>query len=92
MWCFSCVFLSAAIDHEILQLRLESIGVKGSTLEWIYSYRSNRTQAVNINGTLSAHAPLHFGVSQGISPGAIAFLPPTLGLSQISTQCTPLCR
>ena len=67
--------LSAAfdtIDHEILR-RLESIGVKGRALEWIYSYLSNRTQAVNINGTLSAPAPLRFGVPQGSVLGPLLF-------------------
>ena len=68
--------LSAAfdtIDHEILQRRLESICVKGRALEWIYSYLSNRTQAVNINGTISAPAPLHFGVPQGSVLGPLLF-------------------
>ena len=48
--------LSAAfdiIDHDILYKRLESNGVKGSALKWFRSYLSCRSQAVNINGTVS---------------------------------------
>ena len=68
--------LSAAfdtIDHDILQRRLESTGVKSRALMWIYSCLSNRTQAVNINGTLSAPAPLHFGVPQISVLGPLLF-------------------
>ena len=60
--------LSAAfdtIDHGVLLSRLSSIGVKGSALEWIRSYLSDRAQAVNINGCLSSIFPLLFGVPQG---------------------------
>lgn len=60
--------LSAAfdtIDHGILLSRLSSFGVRGSALEWIRSYLSDRTQSVNINGCLSSFLPLLFGVFQG---------------------------
>ena len=60
--------LSAAfdtIDHSILLSRLSSFGVRDSALEWIRSYLTDRTQAVNISGCLSSFIPLLFGVPQG---------------------------
>ena len=60
--------LSAAfdtIDHGVLLSRLSNFDVRGSTLEWIRSYLTDRTQAVNINGCLSSFIPLLFGVPQG---------------------------
>lgn len=60
--------LSAAfdtIDHSILLSRLSAFGVRGSALEWIRSYLTDRMQAVNINGCLSSFLPLLFGVPQG---------------------------
>ena len=68
--------LSAAfdtIDHDILFKRLESIGVKGSALKWFQSYLSCRSQAVNINGTVSSHVKLLYGVPQGSVLGPILF-------------------
>ena len=53
--------------------RLESIGVKDSALRWFQSYLKNRTQAVNINGTISTHVPLKYGVPQGSVLGPILF-------------------
>ena len=60
--------LSAAfdtIDHGVLLSRLSNFGVRGSALEWIRSYLTDRTQAVNINGCLSSFIPLLFGVPLG---------------------------
>ena len=68
--------LSAAfdtIDHDILFTRLESNGVKGLVLGWLKSHLYNRSQAVNINGTLSSKSLLHFDVLQGSVLGRILF-------------------
>ena len=61
------------IDHDILFIRLESIGVKGLALAWLKSYLYNRSQAFNINGTLSSKSPHHFSVPQGSVLGPILF-------------------
>ncbi|KAK6168510.1 hypothetical protein SNE40_021026 [Patella caerulea] len=53
--------LSAAFDtvsHDILFKRLENIGIKGSALDWITSYLSNRIQQVQINGIVSKPKPI----------------------------------
>ena len=68
--------LSAAfdtIDHDILFKRLESIGVEGLALRWFQSYLCSRSQAVNINGTVSSHVSLPYGVPQGSVLGPILF-------------------
>ena len=68
--------LSAAfdtIDHGVLLSRLSSIGVRGSALKWIRSYLSGRTQAVNINGSLSSFIELCYGVPQGSVLGPLFF-------------------
>ena len=68
--------LSAAfdtIDHDILFKRLESICVGGLALRWFQSYLCSRSQAVNINGTVSSHVSLPYGVPQGSVLGPILF-------------------
>lgn len=68
--------LSAAfdtIDHDILFKRLQSIGVTSLALKWIQSYLSNRSQAVNIYGTVCAFASLLFGIPQGSVLGPLLF-------------------
>ena len=61
------------IDHDILFKRLESIGVGGSALRWFQSYLCSKPQPVNINGTVSSHVSLPYGVPQGSVLGPILF-------------------
>ena len=91
--------LSAAfdtIDHTILPGRLNSLGVKGPALQWITSYISNRTQAININGVLSSVATLLFGVPQGSILGPLFFTiyskPNSFNREKPRTPCTFVCR
>ena len=82
--------LSAAFDtvsHSILLRRLEEdFGVKGSALVWLESYFSGRTQAVNINGTLSIPRPLTTGMPQGSRIGPTEFPPYTSPLFDIAKK------
>ena len=69
--------LSAAFDtvsHPTLLRRLEEdFGVRGSALLWFESYFSGRSQAVNIQGTLSQPKPLTTGMPQGSRVGPTEF-------------------
>ena len=69
--------LSAAfdtVDHRILLDRLQfDFGISGSTLSWIESYLSNRTQRIRIKWVLSSNFNLKFGVSQGNCLGPLLF-------------------
>ena len=79
--------LSAAfdtVDHKILLRRLESrLGIKGSALEWIKSYLSNRFQSVKVNDVESNLLELLFGVPQGSVLGPVLFTIYTLPLGDI---------
>jgi hypothetical protein len=61
--------LSAAfdvIDHSILFKRLDkTYGIRGKSLEWIQSYRTDRHQRVVIGLTMSDPCHLPFWVPQG---------------------------
>ena len=69
--------LSAAfdtVDHGILLQRLEhSYGVGGTTLRWVRSFLSDRTQVVHFNGHLSTESLLTCGVPQGSISGSKFF-------------------
>ena len=78
--------LSAAfdtVDHGILIQFMESIGIKGTALDWFRSYLLDRTQRVLINDSQSNPESLHFGVPQGSIMGPIIFCLYTLPLGQI---------
>ena len=69
---FSAAF--DTIDHRILLRRLESrFGIRGKALEWMESYVTGRHQAVLIDGYVSSHVPLRYGVAQGSVLGPIVF-------------------
>ena len=69
--------LSAAfdtIDHHVLLQRLSGwLGLKGSTLRWIESYLSGRSQVVRIGDNISEPCPLKRGVPQGSVLGPVLF-------------------
>ena len=79
--------LSAAfdtIDHGILLRRLTDwFGIEGVALDWVVSYLTNRSQSININGTLSIPFTLLFGVPQGSVLGPLLFILYTTPLSSI---------
>ena len=79
--------LSAAfdtIDHDkLLKLLSERFGIRGSALEWIRSYLSNRKQSVLIHGERSDELELIYGVPQGSVLGPILFTLYTTPLGDI---------
>ena len=62
-----------SLNHEILLLKLQDIGLSPAALNWFSSYLSNRFQAVRINSELSDKLPIQSGVPQGSILGPILF-------------------
>lgn len=80
------VFLDLAkafdtVPVSTLLIKLESIGVRGSPLEFFRSYLSDRSQSVVIDNHKSEELPIQYGVPQG------SILGPTLFLVYINSLC-----
>ena len=60
------------VDHSILCEKLESIGV--NSVNWFYSYLSNRVQYVSLKGETSEPCTVTCGVPQGSILGPLLFL------------------
>ena len=64
---------SDCIDHKLLIAKLSAFGVSPLSLKSLYSYLSNRTQRIKINGNFSDKTDIEFGVPQGSISGPILF-------------------
>ena len=53
------------VPHQRLLIKLEHYGVRGTTLQWIKSFLSDRTQKVVVEGKSSSSSPVTSGVPQG---------------------------
>jgi hypothetical protein len=61
-------------SHDILLMKLSKMGITGTALNWFKSYLSDRTQVVDINGSMSRSRKLKISVLQGSVLGPILFL------------------
>lgn len=61
------------VDYNILLLKLERYGIRGTALQLIRSYLSQRKQVVQLNNARSAIKFIHAGVPQGSILGPLLF-------------------
>ena len=64
----------ATVDHDILLMKLELLGLSSDAIRWFRSYASGRQQLVNISGTFSSLANISCGVPQGSVLGPLLLL------------------
>ena len=63
-----------SVDHRLLVDALDNCGIRGKLLDLIKSFLINRTQSVQINGTVSNPLPIRTGTPQGSVLGPTLFL------------------
>jgi hypothetical protein len=77
-YCIGVFFdLKKAFDvcsHDVLLMKLDKMGVKGTALNWFKSYLSDRSQVVDIKGNLSRSRKIKISILQGSILGPILFL------------------
>ena len=77
-YCLGVFFdLKKAFDvcsADILLMKLEKIGIRGTALAWFKSYLGNRKQFVDINGNYSTEKDIKTCILQGSILGPILFL------------------
>ena len=62
------------VDHDILLMKLELLGLSSDAIRWFRSYVSGRQQLVDVSGTFSSQANISCGVPQGSVLGPLLFL------------------
>ena len=62
------------VDHNILLMKLEAIGLNEDVIRWFRSYLTDHQRLVDVSGTLSSSAEIKCGVPQGSILGPLLFL------------------
>ena len=62
------------VDHDILLMKLESLGLSSDAIRWFRLYVSGRQQLVDVPGTFSFQANVSCGVPQRSVLGPLLFL------------------
>ena len=76
-----------SVSHGLLLRKLQNIGLHKSTVAWINSYLSERTQTTKFSTIESAKEKVLAGVPQGSILGPILFIAFTTDLAQAVTEC-----
>ena len=62
------------VNHSLLSDKLHVLGLNNVSVSWFYSYLTNQTQKVDINGTFPKPRMVPCGVPQGSILGPLLFL------------------
>jgi len=71
------------VDHSILSIKLQALGLNELSVRWFSYYLSDRHQLVDISGTFSTQCNITCGVPQGFNLGTLLFLIKVIDMSAV---------